>query len=326
MNRYLTRAIFTLTSITILSVQVALPRDPTAVDRPQLHSAPGQLSGNKARPFLRDVELTRLSMPAIEEEKSRLQSEYRKRWVQAFGGTVASVGAIALVIWFIKSFERGGASGGSTPTAQTMTQEAFNAREDVRREREAKRGPWNNSTILGSFAIGSFGIVATSFQRVFKLLAGTTEEVLLSIFRGYKGWFEQEEEMLQGTLLELRESLHRARNNQAGKEGSLYGASEQVTYYRSDVISQYEYVIWRFQNLIALMYLIAPKRNHAMLTNEVQEMIAYNETFAAHLEKDCNVNTHGFWTKYSAETLMMFHALTECMKEFVTRFKTKLRR
>lgn len=308
MNRYIMRAVFTLAIVSPLFSPVAMPRDPVATD---LHTAPTSRAGQQSRPFLREVKLSRLNMDSIQEEITRLQAWRLKHLAQAVVGSAAMVGAITGVTMLAKKYGNSGMKKAST--------EEYNGWK-------MSRGNWNDplNILIGSLIVGVVGVTVTSFQRVFKLLAATTEEVLISVFRGYKGWFAQEEELLQGTLLELRESLHRARNNQVGREGSLYGINEQVTYYRSDVISQYEYVIWRFQNLIALMYLMAPTRNKALLGKEVQEMISYSETFAAQLEKDCNNNTHGFWTKYSADTLMMFHAMTECMKEFVTRFKVKL--
>jgi hypothetical protein len=296
-----------------------VPRGGAGNDQ-HLHTVPHQLPAHAKKPFLRTVELTRLAMDGIQEEKARLQSTMRTRWAQAGFGALASIGAIVGLMWLIGKGEKA-----TVPAIESaiMDQDKFRACQVRHWDHKEKNGPFKRALLQG-LGFGTVAIALASFSRVFKALAGSTEDVVMSILRGYKGWFVQEEELLQGTLLELRESLHRARNNQAGKEGSLYGAAEQVTYYRSDVISQYEYVMWRFQNLIALMYLITPKRNHGLLTRDVEEIIAYNQAFADQLEKDCNQNTHGFWTKYSAETMMMFHANTECMKEFITRFKTKL--
>ena len=287
---------------------------------PQLESPVVTMPRTTTLSYMRKAELTRLSDDAIVAEESRLKSKRRKRLVQAGVGSVVFVATLCGLVKLDSMVRSNDAS---------LQGKAKDALEEMKLRRDLSNS-WIKKIFLGSIAAGGAALVVTNCQRIFQLVFGSVEDVMVTLFRGYGAWFAAEEEAIKGTMFELREALHGARAQQMGKEGQLYpghdSSGEQVTYYRSDIITQYEYLVWRLKTLIALMYLIAPKKNHAALTASADEVMAYFDGFATQLEGDLNTKTRGFVTHYSHDTMQMLHGVMECIKEFIVTFTVKLRR
>lgn len=283
---------------------------PAAPEIPSRENAPR----GKITPY--KVQLTRVSLDAIQQSKELFENERAKRRRQAL-----LVCSVVCAGWF--AMRRLSHSSGTVAdqSAAAPVQSP-----------QTQTNPLSLKNLPKTFMmLTALGVLVPAIGAISKVGIEALWDIGAALGYGYDGPFAQEEEALQGLMLELREVLRRVRAAQTGREGGVVAPgrvdayeSDQGAYYSLGIVSIYEYMVWRFQNLMALMYLIAPERNHPALTREVEELITCVNQFADQLEFDANNRNDGV-ARYSATTVKMAYGLIERVKHFIPRFLLKLK-
>lgn len=195
----------------------------------------------------------------------------------------------------------------------------------------------NTQSIKFIFTVAGIGLAITAGHQVFKVLAGTLEEMLQLWWHGYEYWYTSLEEQVRTLMNELKESFYQARKvaQQTSTEQQLVIARQQrraplayevSSHYRLDIVTMYQRLIGSFERLVALMLIIAPYEHHDLMHQNVAMIIGQCDRLATSLELDLNENTHGMLTHYSNKTLDMYHECVERMTIFLTTYRVYLRK
>ena len=183
-------------------------------------------------------------------------------------------------------------------------------------------------------ALGVAGLVLTTGQNVLRVLSGTLEDSLSIWWRGYKYWYNAEEQKLRSTLINLRESLQQARKiAQSGYDATAFARTRSrqfgyamTSHYRADITTMYQVSMSTLEKVVALMYTMAPEEHHRAIYGYVSKQNSLISKLAESLQYDLNENTHGMLTHYSNKTIDLYHELFESIEIFLSTYRAYLHR
>ena len=292
--------------------------------------------------------LSRFSWKNVENIKSHFKRRMRNIRLFVGGCTLATAG----VVWLgwqgsklspekeaiRKSIdEKTAAMGALDPATQAQHIEAHAKQiKALRRQLNgdyAKEAPPSYGIFGSAFrhflAMGAAGIAVVSGHQLLKYIFGTLDEGIRLCVHGYEYWYAHCQAQLQKIAVSLLDSFELARRNvqQTVTEQQLLASRQQRRVSslrdsslrsRGDIINDHQQLKHTFEELAALLLIIAPHNQHALIREEVEAVAARFAEAAAFLESDLKGSSYGMIVHYRNQTIASYSFLKEDLDLFLS--------
>jgi len=178
-------------------------------------------------------------------------------------------------------------------------------------------------------AMGAAGIAVVSGHQLLKYVFGTLDEGIRLCLHGYEYWYAHCQAQLQKISTSLLDSFELARRNvqQTVTEQQLLASRQQRRVSslrdsslrsRGDIINDHQQLKHTFEELAALLLIIAPHNQHALIKEEVEAVAARFAEAANLLESDLKGSSYGMIVHYRNQTIASYSFLKEDLDLFLS--------
>jgi|GEM_PF-6429304 len=273
------------------------------------------------------TKLARLNAKRIQAASRDLRTMMKRVRNWSFGVTGSSLLVVGAVLYWAAHNQEKVLKIGEIDTDDYSPNAARRMRYALAK-RQYQQGRWTEAAKQNFslvFAAGAAGFALSTLKPLATAISERFKDAIELWWYGYDAWFAREQQQFDKEFKSLRNSLHQARAVQSRYEQqrNMRMSREELpeTYYRDEIMILYQRNLARIERMIALMYLIAPKSNHAEIADNVHKIALVIHSFASKLEEDLNVNSRGFLTHYSNDTLDLFHKLYEQLRPLFANFQ-----